>query len=323
MTLERYISILWIYMRLMVSFEKSSFFQRDNITVKLIHYCSHDGFGTFLSRMSWYATWGNITFTKDDKADYYVIYQSPYYLENFDPRNTIVIQTEPWCKYSEYKKFQILQQHRDCFLYFHDIPHDRNTVGWMISPTYNQLKNNEIVFSKNKILSSVTSHESSFEGQKKRFVFLKELYQSLPIDVYWRWLSVSDFPAHCPGTLFWELKWHKDPGLFPYRYTFAAENCSEKNYFTEKICDAILSECLCFYWWCPNINDFFDPRSFIQIDLDNFSKSLQIIQESIQNNEWEKRLPYIKQMKSRILDEYQIMPTIENIFISKGILSRK
>ena len=105
----------------------------------------------------------------------------------------------------------------------------------------------------------------------------------------------------------------KDRGLFPYKYTYGAENSRENNYFTEKICDAILSECLCFYHGCPNLHDFLHPESYISIDVCDHERSLEIIQSAIANNEWEKRLPYIRESKDKILNELQMLPTLERI----------
>jgi hypothetical protein len=105
----------------------------------------------------------------------------------------------------------------------------------------------------------------------------------------------------------------KDPGLIPYKYTFNSENSDEPGYFTEKIIDAIVSECLCFYWGCSNLDNWIDPDAFIRLDFDDFEKSYNIIVSSIENNEWEKRLPIIKKMKVKILDELQFIPHIESI----------
>jgi hypothetical protein len=58
----------------------------------------------------------------------------------------------------------------------------------------------------------------------------------------------------------------KSDGLAPYRFSVVIENIRERNYFTEKIVDAILCETVPIYWGCPNIGDFLDPAGLVQCD---------------------------------------------------------
>ncbi|RKF17201.1 hypothetical protein D6850_00595 [Roseovarius spongiae] len=55
----------------------------------------------------------------------------------------------------------------------------------------------------------------------------------------------------------------KAEGLAPYRYSVVIENVRERNYFTEKIIDAVLCETVPIYWGCPNIGDFLDTDGMI------------------------------------------------------------
>ncbi|MBQ0804719.1 MAG: hypothetical protein KBT65_07625 [Sulfitobacter sp.] len=55
----------------------------------------------------------------------------------------------------------------------------------------------------------------------------------------------------------------KSDGLAPYRYSVVIENVREKNYFTEKLVDAVLCESVPIYWGCPNIADFMDTSGMI------------------------------------------------------------
>ena len=58
----------------------------------------------------------------------------------------------------------------------------------------------------------------------------------------------------------------KADGLAPFRFSVIIENVRERNYFTEKLVDAILCETVPIYWGCPNIGDFIDPACMIQCD---------------------------------------------------------
>ena len=78
----------------------------------------------------------------------------------------------------------------------------------------------------------------------------------------------------------------KADGLLPYRYTFNAENSLEPNYFTEKVLDAILCECLCFYDGCPNLEAFLDPETFVRVPMDAPEEAIEIISDAIAAGEW-------------------------------------
>jgi hypothetical protein len=58
----------------------------------------------------------------------------------------------------------------------------------------------------------------------------------------------------------------KADGLAPYRFSVVIENIRERNYFTEKIVDAVLCETVPIYWGCPNITDFFPAEGLVVCD---------------------------------------------------------
>ena len=68
----------------------------------------------------------------------------------------------------------------------------------------------------------------------------------------------------------------KSEGLAPYRYSVVIENVRERNYFTEKLIDAILCQTVPIYWGCPNIADFLDTSGMI------ICQSAQDIQAAVQ-----------------------------------------
>jgi len=157
-------------------------------------------------------------------------------------------------------------------------------------------------------LSSVTSSEYRLDGHIKRIKFLQYLDDKIDFDLFGK---SNDFKLrNYKGSLPYL---NKDDGIFPYKYTIACENILADGYFTEKIIDAILGECLCFYWGCPDIDKYINPRCFIRINLDNHVEALNTIINAMNNNEWEKRVGFIKAEKFKILNELQLLPTIERI----------
>jgi GR25 family glycosyltransferase involved in LPS biosynthesis len=119
------------------------------------------------------------------------------------------------------------------------------------------------------------------------------------------------------------LPWlDKREGLAPYRYTIAIENNSEKNYVTEKLTDAILSECLPFYWGCPNLEEIIEPDSFIRLPSDDIAEATSIIREAMANDEYSRRLPAIKRSKERLLNSLQIAPTVSRLVRGHKLLNQ-
>ncbi len=62
-----------------------------------------------------------------------------------------------------------------------------------------------------------------------------------------------------------------------YKYYLACENNKEHNYATEKIFEPLLSECLPFYWGCPNLEQHLEPESFVRLPLEDPPKALAIL----------------------------------------------
>ena len=107
-----------------------------------------------------------------------------------------------------------------------------------------------------------------------------------------------------------------------YKYYFMCENNAEHNFITEKLWEPILCHCLCFYWGCPNVADYIDPRAFVQLDMNDFEKSFQIVKTAIAEDWWRQRLPFIKTERLKILEYYAFCPTVERIInenIAKNI----
>ncbi len=285
-------------------------------TVKLIcNWLLNEDIQKLWSRMSKTqdGQWNNIQLTLDKIADYYVIINKPHFQNEdecfFEPNKTIVFRMEPDSVTSN--NWNQWYSQKEDFMNFMELTKFRNNSEWHLCATYEELidPRNDLSKFKSQTLSTVLSSLYHMEGHKKRIDFVKYLQRNnVEIDVFGK-DNKFEFKNH-KG----ELPSHnKNLGIIPYKYTFIAENCNIDNYFTEKIIDAILGETLCFYWGCDNIEKFIDKNSFIRLDLDNFETSMNIVIESIKNNEWEKRLEFIKKEKIKILNHYSFFPRIEGL----------
>jgi hypothetical protein len=250
----------------------------------------------------------HVALTEDEDADYTVIVNKPPQGAHWDPANTIVLRMEPnedeahhwndW--YDDRKNFMIFANHAN----YH------NNCEWHLSTDTEQIQKpvqKDIALS--QCVAAIISDQMLDEGHVLRVRFVQHLQNdgSLYLHVYGR--GNPGFQNHRG-----ELPYHaKDAGVLPYRYAFNAENRARANYFSEKIVDLILGECLAFYWGCPNIEEFIDPRAYIKLDLHDFDGSMRIMKEAIANDEWSKRLPYIREAKKRILKYYAFIPRMENL----------
>lgn len=57
----------------------------------------------------------------------------------------------------------------------------------------------------------------------------------------------------------------KEP-LFDSEFHVCIENSMQKNYFTEKLIDCLITKTVPIYFGCPNISDFFDTRGMIVVN---------------------------------------------------------
>jgi hypothetical protein len=255
-------------------------------------------------------TWNNLQLVWEEPCDWYVVINKPP--SNISPplEKTILFHMEPNMKNNKqiWGEWAVPPKEKLKFCGTHELSYNNNE--WHISKTYNQLLSEKIVknTSLSQTLSSIMSDKYMDKGHILRVDFVKFLERK-GVNVHVFGGNKFDWKVY-KGT----LPYHqKDEGLFQYKYTFNAENNEIKNYYTEKIIDGILSECLTFYWGCPNLEEFIDSRAFVRLNLIDFEHDLCIIQRAIEENWWEQRLPYIREAKQKILNELSLFPRLERI----------
>jgi len=252
-------------------------------------------------------TWNTIKIVWEDPVDYYVVINCPP-MHIFPPLDkTVLFQMEPHMSknpnlWGDWAKAPI-----DKFLFFGN--HDRhyNNNEWHLSKTWKELTDNTCDKTIN-IMSTVLSDKYSDPGHIRRIDFVKFLEKkNLPVHVYggnkFEWKDYKGtLPYHC-----------KDDALFPYKYTFNVENHSTKGYYTEKLIDGILAECLTVYHGCINIKEYIDEDAFVWIEMVDFEHDYQLIKSMIEEDWHTKRLPAIRRMKNKILNDTQFFPRLERI----------
>ena len=282
------------------------------IRVKIYaNWCTSEQAAALWSKM---ATGNGIQLVAEEPVDYYVIVNRPPPNAVFDKARTVVFQMEPkmdtrdmwgsWCN-PDKQEFLKVCRHVDG---------EYNNVEWHISKTYAQLLSEPVVKlpELDGILSTVLSGKYVDIGHTKRVDFVKFLEtKGVRVHVFgdnrWNYKEYKGaLPYHC-----------KDNAIFPYKYVFNCENHAISNYFTEKLIDGILGESLTFYWGCPNVREYIDPRAYVQLELSNVERDCETIRRAIREDWHTQRLPYIREAKRKILTSLQFFPRLERIIKSK------
>jgi hypothetical protein len=286
----------------------------------------------------------SVEFTSDKKeADYFMVINSTN--EQFDPRRTMYFCMEPHMdKTPHFANFynRMVNDKNLMFCGTHD--YHVNNTEWHLSPSAKDLLSSPIPPKKyegrdpkpDNVLSVIVSNKNYDEGHILRLNFLRELDKrasenNLPFGLHIYGSSDLNFKNY-KGSL---PPNKKDNGIFPYKYHFNAENNSIKNYITEKFTDAIVGESYMFYWGCPNINDYYDEKCYTRLSLkkEDLEKDIQTISNCMNEKFYEKNLDIIKNMKKRIIIEYNMFSRMKTIIdlssvqvfvnVGKNIISGK
>lgn len=270
--------------------------------------------------------WKNAHFFVNDdsikECDYWVVYEGLVKEETvFCPKeNVILITGEPPSIKKYNKKF--LRQFSKIITCHRNIEHD-NIIYWQQALPWHigrrQIDNQNIKFAKNydylrkitlkatdknKIFSVILSNKAFTQGHRDRIDFVKMLKNHFgdKIDIFGRgFKEVED-------------KWN---AIAPYKYHIVLENSSLNDYWTEKLADAFLGESYPIYYGANNIYSYFSKNSLTKIDIHKPEEAIKIIEMVMEGNYQEKYKNEIIKSKNKILDEYNLFPTIISKIIVK------
>ncbi len=148
-------------------------------------------------------------------------------------------------------------------------------------------------YEKTRVLSTVCSaKQQSHTMHQTRYEATRYLAEHLP-EMDWYGRGVRELANKCDA-------------LSPYRYHLAAENYVGAHHWTDKISDPILGLCLTFYAGDPKLAEVFPEESFIPVPLGDKEATLAIVRESIRNNEYEKRLPALREARRLLVQKYNL-----------------
>lgn len=184
--------------------------------------------------------------------------------------------------------------------------HPHYHLGRGYFPWYNSRSYAEnrafVIPPKTKTVAAVCSAKAmKWTKHGQRIQLLKKMVAEIP-GAEWYGHGVHEFKNKC------DL-------MDTYRYHVALENHIGPHYWTEKIADAYLCECLPFYAGAPDLAEDFPADSFIPIPVDDPDAAIRIMKEAIAADEWSKRLPAIRAAKEKLFAEYnfwaQVIKVIE------------
>jgi len=151
---------------------------------------------------------------------------------------------------------------------------------------------------------------SEIEKTKEISVFCSN--QMMTGDHRARFRFVSALKEHFGSRLDWfgnginplEQKWD---GLAPYKYTIVLENQATSHVLTEKIQDAFLALAVPLYWGAPEAKEIFGENSFISIDIKDIHGSITLIEQLLESDSYETRLPSLLAAKAVVTDELNFL----------------
>lgn len=183
-----------------------------------------------------------------------------------------------------------------------NVIHSQIAAPWFIDKSFDELIDLIPPF-KNKPISIITSNKTYTKGHRKRIELSMRIKKHFgdAVDLYGR------------GFNYFNNKWDV---LYPYKFHITIENSLERNYFTEKLIDPILSYTLPLYYGCSNIEDYFRLPDFLKIkNLDDYDSIKQKITFLLDNEYlYDTHLDFLYKSRIDILYEYQLFPMLVSLF---------
>ncbi|KYC45386.1 MAG: Glycosyltransferase family 10 (fucosyltransferase) [Candidatus Methanofastidiosum methylothiophilum] len=277
--------------------------------------------------------WDNVQFFINDDSikepDYWIVYNGLKKEEKaFCPKDNVILITGEPPTIANYN-IKFIKQFNRIITCHRDMQH-KNKIYWQqalpwhigqritefidfnnckieITKNYDQLKNKNIESKdKTKICSVISSNKNFIQGHRDRNQFVEILKNHFEdkIDIYGRGFKEI------------EDKWD---AIAPYKYHIVIENSSFNDYWTEKLADAFLAEAYPIYYGAENIDSYFSKNSLTKIDIHSPEKAIKIIEKVIQEDYYNKYKNEIRESKQKILDEYNLFPTIVSKLIVQDI----
>lgn len=219
--------------------------------------------------------------------------------EDFVKQFSKVISTS---NYKTYKK-QIIRQTVSTWWIGLKVKHikGKHVIECNDKINYKSISNMRHKSSKRKLISVICSEKETLPGHRIRKNIIEQLKES-EIN------NLIDFYGYLGKPLI-----DKADALFPYKFSIVIENDIREHYWTEKLADAFLAECIPFYVGCPNVNDYFDSESIIQLSTDP-KEIISTIIKLANEYEFNKRITAVRTSKQLVLNQYNITRNFRHLY---------
>jgi GR25 family glycosyltransferase involved in LPS biosynthesis/tetratricopeptide (TPR) repeat protein len=267
----------------------------DKIRVKMI--CDWQSSEKLIEEWSLMPVPQNIELTTSDDADFHVVINKPGN-GTFDPSKTIHYQMEPTV-YDPAKNWGAKTWPKIDVSKFYRIQHHNylNGVQWNFPILDNfPVKTNDVV--------SILSGNNWDFGHQLRIAFVRENQDLFKVFGKQNFNNFECYRGKVPDE-------NRSNVYSKVKYCLACENNAETNYATEKIWEPILNEVLAFYWGCPNLEDYIDPKAFVRLPLEDFDAARKIIDQAIAEDWWSQRIDVIRSEKNKIQNIYGFFPNLQ------------
>jgi len=197
------------------------------------------------------------------------------------PRNSILIIVEPTAIYRSVFNINIheylrLNAHRYAAILTYDdviLSTYSNAVKYVYGTSWITQKEYELPCVKQFKISSITGLKQLGPGHMLRLdLYKRQKEYSIPHVAFRSGRGSPPVVDNNPT-----LGDSKLPLFESFQFSVVIENSRQKNYFTEKLCDCLITKTIPIYYGCPNIDEYFDTRGWIILDTESADDMLEKI----------------------------------------------
>jgi hypothetical protein len=146
---------------------------------------------------------------------------------------------------------------------------------------------------KTEFISVIASKVGILPGHISRTRFVDEVSE-----------TIAEFQGNVFGRGRSEID-TKEEGLSRFRYSLAIENSRIPSYFTEKLIDPILRDCVPVYFGAPDLQNYLPDDSFIALEKLDISLLREVL-SSLSDEDYELRRPALEEAKRIVNEEFRL-----------------
>jgi hypothetical protein len=202
------------------------------------------------------------------------------FTKDLQTRN-IFIQLEPEAILPQQAKLISAAQSYDYILTYNEkvLAECPNAYKYIYGTTFVSELDSLLVNPFNKVfkLTCVTNDKQLTIGHKfRREVYLNQLLiKNIPIQFYKS--NQSKLPSIANNPTLPSSETSKIELFNDSQFSLVIENSRQKDYFTEKLCDCLITKTIPIYYGCPNISNYFDTTGWIILENDSINDLLHKI----------------------------------------------